>query len=131
MRIYISHSIRGIKGSAATIEDMQINCQQAVKFTEELTHEFPFDFYVPGGSEAFVQKAFDKQFLTIDQILEIDCDIIDGCELVIFFIPNGYFSSGMLVEVYHTQFANKGIVIAEDFEIAKTLLNAFLERKKR
>lgn len=131
MRVYLSHSIRGIKGLKATKKDMEKNCRQAIRFTEELTKEFPIDFYVPGGSEVFVQRAFDKQFLSIDQILEIDCDIIDDCEVVIFYIPDGHISGGMQVEAYHAQLANKGIIIAGDFQIATKLLNAYLERKKK
>jgi hypothetical protein len=102
MRVYLSHSITGPKGSAATKEDMKENCDKAKLVAKTLRAIYPeVEFYVPAESENFVGKAYTKGYLTIAQILEIDCDIIRECDAVIFYNIEG--SNGCKIELECTQ----------------------------
>lgn len=90
MKVYLSHSIRGKSGASATHTEMEENCQTAILIANILRVQFPkVDFYVPGEHEAFVQRAWNKGYLTERQILEIDCLIISSCDAVIIYVPEG------------------------------------------
>ncbi len=91
MKVYLSHSIRGLKGDAATADDMRITCDAAVAVGKQITDAIPsLKLYVPGGdAETFVSVAMKKDYLTIEQILDVDCCIIDCCEAVIIYVPTG------------------------------------------
>lgn len=109
LRIYLSHPIRGKKGEKATKQDIDENIAIVRKQADELRSYFldwyrmdgwpDIYLYVPGEHDEFVQLAYDKGYLNIDQILEIDCDIVDTCDLVIGL--GKYVSSGMQVEYTH------------------------------
>ena len=90
MRVYLSHAIRGAKGEACTREQQKKNCDNALAFAEEIRKACPWiDLYVPAEHEEFVQIAYDKKYLTVDQILEVDFEIIRGCQAVLVYAPNG------------------------------------------
>jgi hypothetical protein len=100
IKAYISHSIRGKMGVDATEEYMRANNEKAIKFGKRLANEFPtVDFYVPGEHDEFVLIAYQKKYLTEEQILEIDCDIVQQCNFLIAYTPDDYVSRGMQVEI--------------------------------
>jgi hypothetical protein len=100
IKVYVSHSIRGKKGKDATREDMQHNNRLAIIFGQALRRKFPgIDFYVPGDHDEFVLIAYKKGYLSEDQILDVDCEIVRGCHFVLAYSPDGYLSGGMKVEI--------------------------------
>ena len=113
-RIYLSHPIRGSKRERATADDIYKNCVNAQNVAIEMGAYFndwnkmdgfpPVDIYCPAEHDEFVQIAFNKGLLTVDKILEIDCDIVKRCDLLICY---GFVSSGMMTEL---EFAEKNNV---------------------
>ena len=107
IRIYMSHCIRGRKGNDATQEDIDHNCRTALAAGEKLKTYFldwyrmdgfpKVDLYVPAENDEFVQLAYNCGMLTIDQILDVDCQIVDKCDMMIVF--GTCVSSGMEVEI--------------------------------
>lgn len=78
---------------------MEANNQKAIDFTNELRKLFPtIEFYCPGEHDEFVLLAYLNDYLSEEQILDIDCDILAKRDLLINYTPDGYFSKGMLVE---------------------------------
>ena len=100
MKIYLSHPIRGIKGNTATEADMQKNCYRA-RMLAYIIRRFiipPPDIYCPAESEPFIGRAYKSGILTEKQILDIDCEIIKDCDLLIIYNPERGLSNGMKVE---------------------------------
>jgi len=110
MRIYLSHSIRGIKGTAATQTDMKENCDRIKGVADAIRHTLhraDVEIYVPAEHEDFVGIAFRDKYLVEREILEIDCKIIgETCDVVIVNVPDGdELQGGRLVE-YNYAVAN-------------------------
>ena len=115
LKVYISHSIRGKMGEAATKEYMDANNKKAIAFGDALGKEFPnISFHVPGAYEDFVGPAYRKGHLTEKQILDIDCDIISNGSFIVVFSPDDYISRGMKVEVDYATLHNIPIISAID-----------------
>ena len=115
IKVYISHSIRGKMGEAATKEYMDANNRKAIVFGKALSKEFSnIDFHVPGAYEDFVGPAYRKGHLTEKQILDIDCDIISNGNFLVVFAPDDYISTGMQIEVDHCVKHNIPIISAVD-----------------
>ena len=73
MKIYCSHSIRGVKGEAATEEDIKFNCDRIKLIVGRLRKQFPeIEFYLPAEHEDFVNQACQWKLLNEQQILSID-----------------------------------------------------------
>lgn len=90
MKVYVSHSIRGKHGKDATRTQMKENCDAIITQAKQLRNALPHvEFYVPAEHEDFVQVAYSIGYLVEEEILEIDCLIIDGCDAVIVFVPDG------------------------------------------
>ena len=103
MKVYLSHSIRGVKGSAATPTDMKNNCDRIIGVANAIRHTLhnaEVEIYVPAENERFVGISFRDGYLTEKQILEIDCKIIkEMCDIVIVNVPEGdILQGGRLVE---------------------------------
>jgi hypothetical protein len=97
-KYYVSHPISD--GGILTEEIMEKNCKAAIDFTEWLRKEFPTTvFYCPAEHEEFVHTTYKDKLLTIPQILDVDCKIIDGCDGMIIFNPKDKISAGMQVEI--------------------------------
>ncbi len=127
--VYVSHSIRGIKGVDATNEDMENNNKKAKVFGKELRLKFPdVDFYVPADGDEFVMIAYEQNYLSENEILNIDCSIIDKRSMVLAWIPDQYISGGMLIEAIHASKTGKSFAIARDIHEASLVINAALER---
>ena len=102
MKVYLSHPIRGLKGSAATEEDFIANNAKAHAFARKVRDLFPeIDLYVPGEHDEFVSLAYRAGMLTVEQILDVDKMIIDSCQGVIYYNFEGTMSGGMVVEFDH------------------------------
>ena len=97
-KYYVSHPISD--GGILTEEIMEKNCKAAIDFTEWLRKEFPNTiFYCPAEHEEFVHTTYKDKLLTIPQILDVDCKIIDGCDGTVVFNPKDKISAGMQVEI--------------------------------
>jgi len=101
-KVYVSHTIRGNGGVNATKAEMDSNCAKArydiIAYREACPN---IDFYVPAEHEDFVSIAYADKLLTEAQILEVDCKIIDKCDVVLFINHDNFFSRGMVVERRH------------------------------
>ena len=120
IKVYVSHSIRGKKGNDATDEDMQHNVTLAIMFGQTLRRKFPrVDFYVPGDHEfPPIGNLLRKKYITVEQILEIDCDIVRQCAFVIAYAPDSYLSRGMKKEIEYA--GENGIPIIVIFRLDRT-----------
>ena len=100
IKVYVAHSIRGKKGNDATDEDMKHNNALAIVFGQALRRKFPgVDFYIPGDHDEFILIAYRKEYLDEKQILDVDCEIVQGCNFVLAYSPDGYLSKGMKIEI--------------------------------
>ena len=117
-RIYMSHSIRGPNGLNATHVEIEANLKKYIGVGTEIKaylidwekmDGFPkMDLYVPADHDEFVQIAFDKNYINEEQILDVDCEIINSCSLLI--ACGDYTQSrGMQVEIQYA--GDKGIPI--------------------
>ncbi len=105
-KIYMSHCIRGKSGSKATDREIWDNIEKYKSIGEELRAYFidwekmdgfpKIELYVPADHEEFVQVAWRKGYIDEEQVLDVDCDIVDRCSLLILF--GDYYSKGMKVE---------------------------------
>jgi hypothetical protein len=104
IRAYLSHPIRGAKGSAATRADMETNNRRAIEFAACVRAVFPnLDLYVPGAHDLFVMLAYTVGYLTEAQILEVDKIILSEQDILIVFSPDGYMGGGVGVEIEEAQ----------------------------
>ncbi|MCP5019620.1 MAG: hypothetical protein GY938_30705 [Ketobacter sp.] len=113
MRVYCSHSIKGKYGEDATHTQMKENCDAMIALANQLRKALPdIEFYVPAEHEDFVQIARGVGYLSEEQILEVDCGIIDGCDAVIVFVPDGdELQGGRKVEYDHAVAASTPVVV--------------------
>jgi len=104
-RAYLSHAIRGKEGADCSAASQKKYCDAAIELANEIRKACPWlDLYVPAEHEDFVQKAYDNRFLTVEQILEIDCQIVYDCGVTVVFVPEGdVLQGGRLVEYNFAQ----------------------------
>ena len=123
MRLYLSHRI-----TSPTPEGQELNCLAAIAFAKGLRYYFPgVEIYVPAESEPFVAKTYKLGMLTVNQILEIDCQIIlKDCEGAIFYSPDGELSPGMRVEYNFCQLEHVPFIIVNSLALAQ--ISQFLTR---
>lgn len=102
MRIYVSHAIRGVLPLAPG-ETMEQRCDDNNRLAracgEVLYRTLPIDWYVPGAHDDFPLMAYRQGHLTIDQILDIDCEIIRECAGVLIVRWEPVWSDGMKREI--------------------------------
>ena len=91
MKVYLSHKIRGDQGKNASNVYMKKNCDKAIEIANKIRKAISsLEIYCPGEHEfPLVNLIIRKNYLTIEQILEIDCSIIDRCDAVIVYVPEG------------------------------------------
>ncbi len=113
MKLYLSHAMRGKPVYAVNSSEHGNNCEIAIGLAEELRKMFPkLRIYVPAESEPFVGAAYKKGYLTIDQILELDCIIVDQCDMVVVYVPEGdELQGGRKIEYDHAVETHKPVVI--------------------
>lgn len=113
VKVYISHCIQGQAGKDATHETMVANNNKAIAFVNILKENFPnVDFYCPGEHDEFVINAYEKKLLTVDNILDIDCQILSSRHLLLNYIPDQYISNGMWRENWYAQLNGIPILMA-------------------
>jgi hypothetical protein len=72
-RAYYSCPIRGAKGKDATIEDCRRNCEIARNNLYWLELLFPeIEWVAPAAHDLIVQRLLERQYVTIEQVLECD-----------------------------------------------------------
>lgn len=113
MRFYFSHAIRGKAGLDASHDVQAENCAEAIRIADFLRAKFPkLVLYVPAENETFVQIAYDSGHLSEKEILDIDCKIIDNCDSILVYVPDGEpLQGGRLIEYNHAVRTDKPLCI--------------------
>lgn len=126
MKVYFSHAMRGKPGFALNSAEHGNNCEAAIRIADQLRKMFPkLSLYVPAESEPFVGAAYKKGYLSIEQILELDCIIVDQCDVVIVYVPEGdELQGGRLIEYDHAVATNRPVCIFRRVEEAINYLYA-------
>ena len=103
IRAYVSHAIRGVMGKDCPRKQRDLNKEKAVNWGRELWAYFgsQLEFYIPGANDEWAEISMEKCYLTIDQILDIDCEIISQRDIVLVLNWEGELSGGMKIEVDH------------------------------
>ncbi len=118
MKFYLSHSIQGKYGKDATPTQMKENCDAAISIADAIRATLKnatVEIYTPAEHEDFVGIAYRDEYLTIEQVLEIDCKIIDTCDGVIVYVtPDDPLNGGRLVEYCHAEKTNKPVMIFQE-----------------
>ncbi|MDD5434889.1 MAG: hypothetical protein PH343_05615 [Nitrospira sp.] len=113
IKCYLSHCISD--GGILTEEIMQKNCQRAIDFGNFLRQQFPLlDVYIPAEHEDFVHKTYGGKLLTIPQILDIDCQILETKDIVIALTKNRKTSAGMDTEIEFAKGRDIPVFYCED-----------------
>ncbi len=116
---YFSHAIRGRKGRAATEEDMKKNCDKAMEAVVWLRDNIPvLDLYVPAEHEDFVLICYEDKYLTEEQILEVDCKILQKRDLLIVNVVDDWLGGGIAVEIADAKRTGKLIFYLTTNDIA-------------
>ena len=120
MRYYLSHSIRGKYGKNATPSQVKENCDRAIALADHIREAVPAaELYVPALHEDFVGIAYAGKYLTEQQILEIDCKIIDTLDgVIVYSPPDDIMCGGRTVEYEHAVATNKPVLIFEEAQAA-------------
>lgn len=129
MQFYLSHKIRGSFGENATNIEQKKNCEEAVKIGEQIRKALPtIKLYIPGeGTEQFVHIAYKKGYLNIEQILDVDCAIINNSEGVLFYVPKGdELNGGRLIEFNHAVREKKPAYTFNDVQQAIVYLTKYI-----
>ena len=116
MRYYLSHSIRGKYGKDATPSQMKENCDRVMLIAKFIRRTVPAaELYVPAEHEfPPVGYFIRKGYLTTEQALEIDCEIINECDGVIVYCPpDDPIQGGRKIEYDHAVATNKSVLIFE------------------
>lgn len=129
LRFYVSHSIRGVKGSNATGQDMETNNQRAIDWANSARIAFPnIDFYVPGEHDEFVSIAHRKGYLSEYTILDVDKDLLRRRDGLIVFTHDGYIGGGVGEEIRCAQENNIPIFFVFVGPYLHTSLNTWITR---
>lgn len=107
-KIYIAHAITGKKGIKATDEDMEYNNNLAILVADKLRRKFDgkIDLYCPAEHDEFVALAWRKEYLTIQQILSVDCSILSQRDLLLVYNKDDFISRGMKTEIEYADGIN-------------------------
>ena len=105
IKAYFSHPITGKFGADCNAKKKQDyikhNCKIAIEKAITLRQRFyDLHIYLPAESEPFVGRAHFKNYIDINKILEIDCEILENCDMLIIAptIADG-ISGGMIKEI--------------------------------
>ena len=99
---YMCHHIRGPMGDKSTRKERDDNRADAVAVRKAVELTFPgLKVYCPGENDVWGEVAYVRRILTIQQILEIDCAIIDTMDCMLVYDKYGIPSNGMSTEINH------------------------------
>ena len=133
-RAYMSHSIRGKLGVAATPESMKVNNEKAHEAAVLLRCVLPeISVYVPGEHDQVISLLYQDGRLSEEDILWADCRIISNCDILIVWSPDGYISAGMQIELnYADEHGISRYVIHDIVELQeiKPIILKYLSEKK-
>jgi len=124
MKVYVSHPIRGIHREKDTDEQaiMDKNNLMARIFGMALRVKFPqHEFYVPAEHEEFVVIAYRRAYMAEGSILDVDCQIIDTKDGLIFYNHQGELSNGMHTEREHACATGKPHAIISSLSLVADL----------
>jgi nucleoside 2-deoxyribosyltransferase len=128
LKIYLSHRISG--GGVEGVDAQKINCKEAVTVGKFIQDSFPktVDVYIPGGAtEEFVRRAYAREYLTVEQILKVDCEIIDACDLVLVYVPEvDTLQGGRKVEFDHARETGKPVFVFDKVEKAVAFVENYM-----
>ena len=101
IRAYLSHPIRGVYGDKCPEEQIKFNCQQAIAWAKALRIYFGcnLEIHVPAEHDEHMLIAMKKGYLTIDQVLDIDCVIVSRRDVVLIANWEDHISGGMRREI--------------------------------
>ncbi len=119
LRIYLSHPIRGVKGKHAGPEYIASNNRLALE-AGAILRQSGYIVHIPAEHEEFVSRAMNGR-MTTSQVLGVDCEIIDTCDVVVFFDHEKNPSVGMRAELAHAEATGKKIMVAHYLAGIKTV----------
>lgn len=131
MRVYLSHAMRGQAGTGATVDAQAKNCAAAIEIAWKLRHTYgrKLDLYVPAETEPFVQDAYDHGFLTVKQILDVDCRVLKRCDAMVVWVPEGdSLQGGRLIEYDYALLHNIPVIVFKTVEQAEAWLEHLFTR---
>lgn len=130
IKFYLSHPIRGKKGKDATADDMQRNNEAAIIVADYLREFITtcIDIHVPAEMEEFVLTAYDMGVLTEQQILAVDCKIIEKCDAVMIYAPEDNIGGGCKVELEYAIKQGIPVFIGKDAETLLDMITEFIVR---
>ena len=115
-KAYLSHPIMGKQSRDATEEYIEVNNAKAAFTGHLIRAALPeLDLHVPSDMEAFVHRAYKLGHMTIDQILDVDCNIITECDVLLVYDHEFHTSSGMQREIDHANSLGIPIVVFNSF----------------
>jgi hypothetical protein len=105
---YCSHPIRGRKGDQCSQEEIELNNMKACTDLSQLALTIRraginLEVYVPGFHDEFVSLAYAKDYVTEQQILDVDCTILDKRYILLVYDWQDYISTGMKVEIDYAE----------------------------
>lgn len=100
--IYLSHPITG-KAQDFSKSNMTKMNSIAELFARDLYDMFGdyIDLYVPALQDEFIMWAFAEMMLSVDNILDIDCKILEQRDLLVAYNHEHELSHGMGIEIAH------------------------------
>ncbi len=138
IKAYMGHPIRGPLKDKATHADMKASNEKAMVLAKGVRTymgvNYPdadLELYVPAEHEDFVNRAFRNDMLTVQQILHIDCQIIEEefKDLLLVFAPFGPPVEGCSIELVHATKHGIPSIVFKDLEDFKDKMEAYLEAK--
>ena len=98
---YLSHPIRGVYGDKCPDEQIHWNCQQAIAWAKTLRIYFGcnLELHVPAEHDEHMLIAMEKGYLTVDQVLDIDCVIVSKRDVLLVANWEDHISGGMAREM--------------------------------
>ncbi len=130
MKFYLSHKISGLSGAKATDTEQMKNRCEAIEIGKQIKNAFTanVELYVPGGAtEEFVSIVLKDNYLNIEQVLAIDCKIIDTCDALLIYVPEGdELQGGRLVEYDHAVCVGKPICSFANVDQAVAFITKFI-----
>lgn len=130
MKLYMGHPIAGLAGDKATETEIATNCEIAIMVANYIRKHITasINIHVPAEMESFVHLAYLMGILTIEQILAVDCKIIEGCDALLIYTPYNMITGGCKVELDHALRCHKPVFIFEDAQTAVEMIAEFVLR---
>lgn len=88
-------------GEKCPSEQREFNKAKAIEWGKKLWEYFGsnLELYIPGANDDWAVIGMKKGHLTIDQVLDIDCGIVELCDVVLVMNWQNHISEGMAREI--------------------------------